>query len=425
MLAEREAYLHDSGVRSLPLPALSTAGVRARWIVSFLLLLAVTTAFFDRINVAVLFTNKEFQSDIGVSNPALMGLLMTAFVFPYGASAMLFSASGDIFGPRKTLSAIAAILAATMAFMGAVSSYPLMLGARMLLGVTEGPQFGAANGAVKHWFPPREQGVANAFWTIGSPIGSALGFPLVLFLVTQFGWRSSFYALAALNAFIVLPTIWLFLQDKPPTELAPETRSSARDSVPFREALRVLAHNWRFWLLPIYNSGTLIYLWGLNSWLPTYLQEARHFDLAHTGFYSSLPFVLMVIGQLGAGWIGDRTGKRAAVCFGALFLAGVFVYFAALAPDASLAAWCLALSAGFWGGTTPTLFAIGMQVIPRNITSFGFGLYAGFGNLVGSAAPFIMGMLIGTAGNYNAGLGFLVLCSIGLSFFMLPLVRTH
>ena len=417
--------MHDSTIRSLPLPALSSGGVRARWIVSFLLLLAVTTAFFDRINVAVLFTNKDFQSDIGVSNPALMGLLMTAFVFPYGASAFVLSFCGDIFGPRKTLSTIAVILAGTMAFMGAVSSYPLMLGARMLLGVTEGPQFGAANAAVKRWFPPREQGLANAFWTIGSPLGSALGFPLVLFLVTQFGWRSSFYALALLNGLIILPVVWFFLKDNPPADIAAKARLPTEASMPFSEAIRVLARDWRFWLLPIYNSGALIYLWGFNSWLPTYLQEARHFDLAHTGFYSSLPFVLMVIGQLGAGWIGDRTGKRAAVCFGALFLAGVFVYFAALAPDPSLAAWCLALSAGFWGGTTPTLFAIGMQIIPRNITSFGFGLYAGFGNLVGSAAPFIMGMLIGSAGNYNAGLDFLVLCCIVLSLAMLPLVRTH
>src|SRR5258705_9008727 len=239
----REALLHDSGVRSLPLAALSSGGGRARWIVSFLLLLAVTTAFFDRINVAVLFTNKEFQSDIGVSNPAMMGLLMTAFVFPYGASAFVLSFCGDIFGPRKTLSVIAAVLAGTLAFMGAVSSYPWMLGARMLLGITEGPQFGAANGAVKRWFPPREQGLANAFWTIGSPLGSALGFPLVLFLVTQFGWQSSFYALAALNGLIVLPVIWFFLKDRPSEDIAAEARLPAEPAMPFREAIRVLAHD--------------------------------------------------------------------------------------------------------------------------------------------------------------------------------------
>ena len=74
---------------------------------SIVLLIAITTAFFDRINVAVLFTNAEFHADIGVSDPASMGLLMTAFVLPYGISAMLFSIFGDYFGPRRTLSGIA------------------------------------------------------------------------------------------------------------------------------------------------------------------------------------------------------------------------------------------------------------------------------------------------------------------------------
>jgi len=415
--------VHESGVQALSIPMLR-ASVRARWVVSLILLLAVTIAFFDRINVAVLFTNKQFQSDIGVSDPALMGLLMTAFVLPYGASMFVLSIFGDVFGPRRTLSAIAGILAATMAFMGAISSYPLMLGARAVLGVAEGPQFGAANAAVKRWFPPREQGVASAFWTIGSPLGSAVGFPLVLFLVTQFGWRSSFYTLAALNGFVVLPVIWFFLKNRP-TEVASTGHTASDAALPFREAIRMLAHNRQFWLLPIYNAGGLIYLWGLNAWLPAYLQQARHFDLAFTGFYSSLPFILMLAGEFIGAWIGDKTGRRAAVCFGSLFLTGVFVYFAAIAPGADLAAWCLALSAGFWGGTTPTLFALGMQIVPRKITAMGFGLYSGFANLVGSTAPFIIGVLINRTGDYTAGLYFLVLCSIGSSFFMLPLIRSH
>jgi fucose permease len=193
----------------------------------------------------------------------------------------------------------------------------------------------------------------------------------------------------------------------------------------FREAIRLLAGNWRFWLLPVYNSGGLIFLWGFNAWLPTYLQKARHFDLTHTGFYSALPFLLMIVGEIGAAWIGDRTGKRALVCFASLFLTGVFLWFAALAPGATLAAWCLAFSAGFWGGTTPTLFSLGMQIIPRRITGMGLGIYAGIANFVGSLAPFIMGLLIGREGDYNAGLYFLVFCCIGLSFFMLPLARRY
>jgi sugar phosphate permease len=408
----------------LPIPARPTAGVRARWLVTILLLVAVTTAFFDRINVAVLFGNRDFQSAIGVANPALLGLLMTAFVFPYGASAMLFSAAGDIFGPRKTLSAIAAILAATMLFMGAASSYPLMLTGRVVIGVTEGPQFGTAVATIKRWFPPQERGLANALWTVGSPLGSMLGFPLVIFLVAQYGWRASFFALAALNALVVLPIIYLYLKDNPP-EPAQSAAAKREENISFGEAFGMLGRDWRFWLLPVYNSGTLIYLWGLNSWLPTYLQQARHLNLMMTGFYSALPFALMIVGQIFFGWLGDKTGRRALICGFTQAITGVLVYFAAVAPDADMAAWLIALSAGFWGGTTPSLFALSSQIIPPKITALGFGLFAGFANLVGSSAPFIIGALVNRTGDFQAGLNFLVLSCIVTSFAMIPLMRRY
>jgi len=416
--------LYDISVPSSALAAQTRKHARARWLVTLLLLAAVTTAFFDRINIAVLFGNKDFQSAIGVANPAMLGLLMTAFVFPYGASAMLFSAAGDIFGPRKTLSTIAAILAATMLFMGAASSYPLMMTGRVVIGITEGPQFATAVATVKRWFPPQERGLANALWTIGSPLGSMLGFPLVIFLVAQYGWRASFFALAALNAFIVLPILWLYLRDNPPAA-APSAAAKPEDGVSFGDAFRMLARDWRFWLLPVYNSGTLIYLWGLNSWLPTYLQQARHLNLLMTGFYSALPFALMILGQIVFGWLGDKTGRRAMICGFTQAITGVLVYFAAIAPDADTAAWLIALSAGFWGGGTPSLFALSSQIIPARITALGFGLFAGFANLVGSSAPFIIGALIERTGDFTAGLNFLVLSCIVTSFAMIPLMRRY
>lgn len=394
-----------------------------RWWISVVLLIAIMTAFFDRINIAVLFGDPEFQTAMGTSDPAMMGLLMTAFLVPYGVSILLFSISGDFFGPKKTFSAIAALLAATMALMGAVSSYALMLVGRVVLGLAEGPQFGTATATVKRWFPSHEQGRANSLWTIGSPLGSAIGFPLVIFLNAQFGWRVSFFALAALNAFIVLPIIWYFLKDRPPSAIAaPAPRAH---SASFVEALSVLVRDWKIWLITIYNCGAMIFLWGFNSWLPTYLREARQFDMAATGFYSSLPFVLMLAGMICGAWLGDRTGRRAFVCGLGLFFTGVFIYLAAIAPDATNSALYLALAAGFWGATVPTLFAMGMQIIPAKITAAGFGIYAGISNLIASLAPWIMGILIGSAGNYAAGLQFLVLSCILCSLVMIPLTRKY
>ena len=212
-----------------------------------MLLLAVTTAFFDRINIVVLFTNASFHEAIGVGdNPALMGLLMTAFVFAYGVSAMVLSISGDFLGPRKTLLIITAALAVTMALMGAGSSYALMIVGRVLLGTAEGPQFGAANATVKRWFPVREQSRANAIWTIGSPLGSAIGFPLIIYLVASYGWRASFYMLAALNAVVVLPVIWLFLKDGPASDSVTLRGNADSNTGSLRAGISLFVRDWRF-----------------------------------------------------------------------------------------------------------------------------------------------------------------------------------
>src|ERR1700748_3704978 len=40
--------------------------------------------------------------------------------------------------------------------------------------------------------------------------------------------------------------------------------------------------DWLFWMLVIFNSAALVYLWGLNSWLPTYLVKVRGFDPRQT-----------------------------------------------------------------------------------------------------------------------------------------------
>ena len=416
--------VHDAGVASVAKSPAAAAGHPLRWAMSLVLLLAITTAFFDRINVAVLFTNAQFHADIGVSDPARMGLLMTAFVLPYGISALLFSIFGDYFGPRRTLSGIAGILAAVMAVMGALSSYPLMLIGRVVIGITEGPQFGAAIATVKRWYAPREQALGNAIWTIGSPLGPAIGFPLVIFLVDRFGWRASFFALAALNALIVLPIIWFYLRDRPPEPIAP-SRPAADDRLSFGAAIFLVIRDPKFWLITTFNCGVLIYLWGLNSWLPTYLQQARGFDLLRTAFYSSLPYILMIGGQFLSAWVSDALGRRAVVCGVNLFMTGVFVYLTSIVPDATTAAWCVAISAGFWGGTAPALFTLGSAIMPAKVTAAGFGLYGGIGNIVGAFAPLIIGMLVASTGNFTAGLQFLVACCVLGALAMIPLMRKY
>jgi fucose permease len=193
----------------------------------------------------------------------------------------------------------------------------------------------------------------------------------------------------------------------------------------FRDSVGLFIRDWRFWMLAIYDCGAMIYLWGFNSWLPAYLRVFRHLNLAQAGFYSALPFVLMLIGEVAGARFSDRVQRRAIFCFVGLILAGACICFAALSPSGTVAAWSLAWSAFFWGATVPTLFALGLQIIPGKVTAAGFGVYAGLANLVGAAAPFVIGSIIGRAGHYNQGLAVLVLSCVVLSFPMIPLLRKY
>jgi MFS family permease len=116
---------------------------------------------------------------------------MTAFVFAYGCSGVLLSFVGDLFGLRRSLAVSATCWGIFMMLMGGAGSFTAMLSLRILLGVVEGPQFSITNSLVKRWFPKSEQARANSIWMIGSPLGSAIGFPIMIYLETVFGWRRS------------------------------------------------------------------------------------------------------------------------------------------------------------------------------------------------------------------------------------------
>ena len=416
-----------TGAGAASTPNQAAAARSSRWFIVAILLLSVATAFFDRINIGVLFTDINFLTTLGIKGkPAMMGLLMTAFVFAYGVSAVLLSFLSDVIGPRKLLVLITVVLAITMGWMGMVGAYGAMVFGRILLGVAEGPQFGAANAIVKRWFPPKEQSFANSIWTIGSPVGSALGFPLVFYLVANYGWRMSFYALAIVNVVIVLPVLWFFLKDFPSTEVAAAySLKPKQGSMTYRESLGVFIRDWRFWMLAIFDIGAMVYLWGFNSWLPAYLRVFRHMDLARAGIYSALPFVLMLVGEVVGAKLSDKLQKRAIFCFVGLIMAGLSIWMAAISASPTAAAWYLAWSAFFWGATVPTLFALGFQIIPAKVTATGFGVYAGLANLIGAMAPWLMGWVIGRSGNYNHGLAVLVLACIILAFPMVPLLKKY
>ena len=133
----------------------------------------------------------------------------------------------------------------------------------------------------------------------------------------------------------------------------------------------------------------------------------------------------MFVGEVLSSILSDRLGRRAVVCFFALLLAGISMYLVSIIPDNHMAALMIAVSAFFWGSALPSLFALGLQILPSGAVGAGVGVYNGVGNLVGAFAPLAMGAIISSTGNYGAGLLVIIGAAVIGSTAMLPLMRKY
>jgi sugar phosphate permease len=262
-------------------------------------------------------------------------------------------------------------------------------------------------------------------WLAGSPLGSAIGFPLIIALVATFGWRMAFYMLAGISILVMTPLILLIVRDWPPGGIAESDERKAPSASDLWRDCGLFLKDRNFWLLTICDSGELIYLWGLNAWLPTYLQKVRNFDLQHLGFYSSLPFILLLTGVILSGFITDKFGKKAILIFIGLTGAALLLYLGTVAVERNTAALLIALSSGFFGLVVPATYALTQQIVPANVLASGTGVINGIANTVGALAPFAMGLVISATGSFDAGLMVLVIGSLCCSCAILPLVRRH
>lgn len=396
-----------------------------RWLVAGILFLTVIAGFFDRISIAVLFTNTDFQNAMGTGfDPTRLGLLMTSFLIAYGLSNVLLSALVDLFGPSRTLNVSVIVWGILMIIMGSSGSFVMMITLRALLGLAEGPQFSICNAVIARWFPPHQRARANSMWTIGSPLGSAIGFPVTTWLVAAHGWRESFFALAILNLVVILPLTLLFVRDKAPGMPVVPTQPG-KPQLSYREGVKLFVTDWHYWLVVVASCGTLIYLWGLNSWLPSYLIKQRHLAPEQAGFYAALPFILVVVGQIGGSYLSDRLGKRAVVAGFGLIFSGVFMYFVSFMPTPQTATLMIALSGLCWGAVTPVSYALVMDIVPQNAVATAVGFKNGISNLVGALAPVVMGMVVASTGSFDTAFLVLVGATLIGGALMIPLMRAH
>lgn len=396
------------------------------WMPAVILMICVILAFFDKISIAVLFSDSTFQNAMGIAqDKAKLGWLMTSFLLAYGFSSMFLSFLGDIFCPKKMLFWSVASWGVLMFAMGFANDYSTMITLRILLGLAEGPLFALAYTIVKQTYTDRQQARASTMFLLGTPIGAFLGFPITAFVLAHYDWHSTFFVMGSIT-FLVLALIVFGLRHLQLKRTVDIEGTGKR--VNFKVHLsntKSLLTNSAFWLLCIFNIALMTYLWGLNSWVPSYLIQDKGFNLKEFGIYSSLPFIAMLIGEIVGAVLSDKLGKRAIQVSGGLFVAGVFMYLMVIATNPVMVILAMSLSAMAWGFGVAAVFALLARITTADVGATAGGIFNGVGNFASAAAPVMIGAIVMQTGSFNLGITFLAAVAVIGSFFLVPLLKRY
>ncbi|HWR05737.1 MFS transporter [Sporomusa sp.] len=395
----------------------------ARHRLALILLITLLIAYIDRVNVAVLVVDNTFLTDMGIANdPVAKGSLMTVFLVCYGIGSVLLSPVGDWLGPRKAT--LISILFWTLALIwgGFATGLVTMLLSRALLGIGESMHYPMQSKFVKNWFPPHERGKANATWLIGLNIAPMVAMPLFAWMIAAVGWRDNFFFLASLGI-IPLFLIWKYTADHPhlyqgisPCEQAYiEAALSKEQAVEGTAAptnawqsFLIVTRDYRVWLLVLAYSGTSSIYWGVITWLPSYLKEAREFSWAAMGAWASLPYIMAIVVKVGAGFAIDKIGRPALFLATGLLGSAIFIWLGAYAENNIIATILISCGVGTLAMGTPCAWVLLQQLLPGKVAGTGAGFMNGVASIISAASPLMVGFFIALTGSYIGGLMYMV-----------------
>jgi ACS family glucarate transporter-like MFS transporter len=327
------------------------------------MLMVSAVAYLDRVNVSI--AGQALQKDHGLTDVQL-GWVFSAFLIGYA----LFQVPGgwlaDRFGPRLVIS-LGVVwwgLFTTLTALvppGLTASIACLIGTRFLLGLGEAVLFPSSNKLVSAWIPSSERGLANGLIFAGVGVGAGVTPPLIVYILSRWGWHVSFYVSALLG--LAVGVVWFFLvRDTPrahPLVSAAEVETIEAGMPVANKAqdrplpLSAILSSRNVWAVTASYFAYCYVTYIFFTWFFIYLSRVRGLDLKSSAVYSMLPFLAMVCGAPLGGWVADRLtrnySKRAGRCGVAVFglmLAAVFLAVATQVESARVASIVLAGGAG-------------------------------------------------------------------------------
>jgi ACS family hexuronate transporter-like MFS transporter len=390
---------------STPAHDWTAARIRRTATVTVLLIMGVWVVdYVDRVMMAIAL---PFIGDECTLTKTEQGWLITVFSLVYMLCQIPGGILADRFGARRLLVLSLALWSVFTALTGAAWGLAALLVVRGLFGVGQGLFPGASFKAVAERTTPDRRGIAAGAMLASNQFGSGIAPLVVAPLLLAFGWRHTFWITAAAGVAIGV-LLWKLLPAPLPPGLT-EAPATVRADPGLRPVLRSPAV-WKFAAL---FCATNMLAYGMITWVPSYLLEARGISLLNTGVFAAIPPLVMTVTTIAGGFLFDRYfHSRARLYVIPLLLCAALLLVPMLRADtAGGFTFFQTLAMGVSGLSTMGILGMPVRALPPAVIGAGMGVVNVGGQIAGVLAPVLMGWLVDHY-SYTAAFGLLIVTTV-------------
>src|SRR5262245_8818959 len=349
---------------------------RTAWLVVALLVPVALLNYLDRQMLAQM--KSSMMGEItDIATDANWGIVLAAFKWVYAVLSPVGGYIADRVSRRHVIAGSLFLWSAVTWVTGHVESYPQLLAARALMGISEAFYIPAALALITDYHLGETRSRAVGVHQMGIYAGNILGgFAGYVAQAPSLGWRWAFSVCGLVGVVYSLPL--LLLVRNPPSAGNDAARPSPL------AAARELVGNSRFVLLVLYFTLPALAGWVVRDWMPDILAKQFGLGQGKAGMSAVLYVQLASLAGVGiGGWLADDWMRRSVR--GRIFVSALGMSFFLPALFGVGNAGTLAAAIGFlilfglgWGFFDCNNMPILCQIVRPELRATGYG----FMNLV-------------------------------------------
>ncbi|MEU5951135.1 MFS transporter [Streptomyces sp. NPDC047525] len=346
------------------------------------------------INLVLPSIGAEFDLDRGQQ-----GLVVSAFFLSYAACQIPGGLLADRFGAKRVTCWALLAWSLFTALTGLAWSFAALLVLRLVFGAAEGIFPPASMKVLVERTTSEERMGANGLIMSSNALAAVVTPLLVAPLIGAFGWRSAFFSTAALGIFVHTA---IRMRLPAPLERTEGLSPSGRG------ASRALLRNGVLWRFALMLFGYSVIVWGLSTWVPSYLSEERGISLTSAGALVAVPALAAAVATVIGGRLADRLeGHHRKVIVPAMAVAAAALLLMAFSPTlvgfvvfGTLATFAASLC-------YMPIFAVPLRSLAPEHVGVASAMIVFGGQVAGMVAPPVMGVLA-DAFSFEVAFAFLV-----------------